>query len=122
MSDEPKQLKAARRCGARARTRGGAPCRSPAVRGRPRCRMHGCAPGSGGPRGERSGKFKHGRSTREAKQVSAFFREMAKGGEELLAVTLDRAGLGRKIPAQLRRRRHVKKARAAAAKAKGDQQ
>jgi len=37
------------RCGAR--TRSGKPCRSPAVRGRRRCRMHGGAPGSGAPRG-----------------------------------------------------------------------
>jgi hypothetical protein len=29
------------RCGARARTRGGLPCRQPAVRGKRRCRMHG---------------------------------------------------------------------------------
>ena len=29
------------RCGARARTRGGEPCRAPAVRGKARCRMHG---------------------------------------------------------------------------------
>jgi hypothetical protein len=35
--------------------------------------------------------------------------------------TLDRVGLGRKLPAQLRRRSHIKRARAAA-KAKGEKQ
>ena len=37
------------RCGAK--TRSGAPCKSPAVSGRNRCRMHGGAPGSGAPAG-----------------------------------------------------------------------
>jgi len=32
-------LRQARRCGAR--TRGGAPCQRPAIRGRKRCRLHG---------------------------------------------------------------------------------
>lgn len=31
----------ARRCGARARTRGNQPCRAPAIKGKRRCRMHG---------------------------------------------------------------------------------
>ncbi|MFZ1148666.1 MAG: HGGxSTG domain-containing protein [Xanthobacteraceae bacterium] len=35
------------RCGAM--TRSGRPCRSPAVRGKRRCRMHGGAAGSGAP-------------------------------------------------------------------------
>jgi glucans biosynthesis protein len=61
---EPEQLAQAARCGAR--TRSGAPCRSPAVTGRRRCRMHGGAPGSGGPKGPRNGNYKHGRYTTEA--------------------------------------------------------
>ncbi len=36
----PGDLSTAKRCGARARTRGGAPCRGPAMRN-DRCRMHG---------------------------------------------------------------------------------
>jgi hypothetical protein len=52
------------RCGAR--TRAGHPCRQAAVRGRARCRMHGGAKGSGGPRGDRNGNFKHGLWTRES--------------------------------------------------------
>jgi hypothetical protein len=51
------------RCGAK--TRSGAPCRSPAVQGRSRCRMHGGAAGSGAPRGNKNAR-KHGRYTREA--------------------------------------------------------
>ena len=51
------------RCGAR--TRRGSPCRSPAVRGRRRCRMHGGAPGSGAPLGNRNA-LKHGYYTAEA--------------------------------------------------------
>ncbi|HEX7562110.1 MAG TPA: HGGxSTG domain-containing protein [Bradyrhizobium sp.] len=51
------------RCGAR--TRSGMPCRSPAVEGKKRCRMHGGAPGSGAPRGNKNA-VKHGLYTREA--------------------------------------------------------
>src|SRR5258705_13517450 len=110
MSDEPKQLKAARRCGARARTRGGAPCRSPAVRGRPRCRMHGCAPGSGGRLGQKNGMFKTGKYSQAGKKGRKTLREMRRPGEAFVAVTLRRHGLGRKIPERVQRRTHVKKA------------
>ena len=51
------------RCGAK--TRSGKPCRLPAVRGKKRCRMHGGAPGSGAPRGNKNAR-KHGLYTREA--------------------------------------------------------
>ena len=51
------------RCGAK--TRSGNPCKSPAVREKKRCRMHGGAPGSGAPRGNRNA-FKNGFYTREA--------------------------------------------------------
>jgi hypothetical protein len=54
----------AARCGAK--TRAGHPCRQAAVRGRARCRMHGGSKGSGGPRGNRNGNFKHGLWTRES--------------------------------------------------------
>ena len=50
------------RCGAK--TRSGKPCMSPAV-GKKRCRMHGGAPGSGAPRGNKNA-LKHGLYTREA--------------------------------------------------------
>jgi uncharacterized protein YjcR len=51
------------RCGTK--TRSGKPCMSPAVSGKKRCRMHGGAPGSGAPRGNKNA-LKHGRYTREA--------------------------------------------------------
>src|SRR3954452_23723488 len=57
-------LAKAPRCGAR--TRGGHACKQAAVTGRARCRMHGGAKGSGGPRGDRNGNFKHGLWTRES--------------------------------------------------------
>ncbi len=60
-------LAKAARCGAK--TRSGRPCRQAAVNGRARCRMHGGAKGSGGPRGERNGNFKNGVYTREAKET-----------------------------------------------------
>ncbi len=50
------------RCGAK--TRSGKPCKSPAVRGKKRCRMHGGAFGSGAPRGNKNA-LKQGRFTRE---------------------------------------------------------
>jgi hypothetical protein len=51
------------RCGAR--TRSGGPCRSPAVRGKRRCRMHGGATGSGAPMGNKNA-LRHGLYTAEA--------------------------------------------------------
>lgn len=50
------------RCGAR--TRAGGACRSPAVSGRRRCRMHGGAQGSGAPKGN-SNALKAGLYTAE---------------------------------------------------------
>jgi len=52
------------RCGAK--TRRGGTCRSPAVAGMKRCRMHGGAPGSGAPLGNQNA-VKHGHFTREKK-------------------------------------------------------
>lgn len=50
------------RCGAK--TRKGTPCPNPCVKGRPRCRMHGCAPGSGGQPGNKNA-LKHGLRSQE---------------------------------------------------------
>jgi hypothetical protein len=67
------------RCGAK--TRAGKPCMSPAVSGKRRCRMHGGAPGSGAPRGNKNA-LKHGRYTREAiaqrRQLQALLRQSRK--------------------------------------------
>jgi hypothetical protein len=52
------------RCRARCR-RSKLPCRGPAMRGRPVCRLHGGK--GGGPKGERNGTYRTGRYTAEAK-------------------------------------------------------
>jgi hypothetical protein len=67
------------RCGAK--NRSGKPCRSPAVTGKKRCRMHGGAPGSGAPRGNKNA-LKHGRYTRgalaEGRSVQLLMRQARK--------------------------------------------
>jgi hypothetical protein len=69
------------RCGAR--TRAGAPCRSPAVSGSRRCRMHGGAPGSGAPRGNENA-LKHGLYTRTAKAERRRVQELMRQSRRLL--------------------------------------
>ena len=69
------------RCGAR--TRSGMPCRSPAVKGKKRCRMHGGAKGSGAPRGNKNA-LKHGGYTREALERRAQVRGFLKEGRKVL--------------------------------------
>ena len=59
------------RCGAR--TPGGSLCRSPAVRGKRRCRMHGAW--AGPPRGNRNA-LKHGQRTAEALASRRRVREL----------------------------------------------
>ena len=51
------------RCGAK--TRGGGSCRSPAVYGKKRCRMHGGAAGSGAPKNNQNART-HGLFTKQA--------------------------------------------------------
>jgi uncharacterized protein YjcR len=67
------------RCGAK--TRSGGTCRSPAVSGKKRCRMHGGAPGSGAPK-QNQNAFKHGLFTEQAieerRQVQALLRQSRK--------------------------------------------
>ncbi len=69
------------RCGAR--TRAGSPCRSPAVRGRRRCRMHGGATGSGAPEGNRNA-LKHGAWSAEALAWRRRVRELLREARELV--------------------------------------
>ena len=79
MTDNPVRLadastvSQANRCGAK--TRSGAPCKSAPVTGRRRCRMHGGADGSGAPKGERNGNYKHGRYTAEVAATRRWLRE-----------------------------------------------
>jgi uncharacterized protein YjcR len=81
-SDHPRNtgpMLASPRCGAK--TRSGDPCRSPAVHGKKRCRMHGGAPGSGAPK-QNQNALKHGVYTRQAieerKQVQALLQQSRK--------------------------------------------
>jgi hypothetical protein len=72
------------RCGAK--TRSGSACRSPAVSGRKRCRMHGGAEGSGAPRANRNAR-KHGLfagvAIAERRQVQTLLGEARKLLEEM---------------------------------------
>ena len=70
------------RCGAR--TRSGGSCRSPAVGGRKRCRMHGGAPGSGAPRGNENA-LKHGRFTHEQRAERQRISELLRHSRKFLA-------------------------------------
>jgi uncharacterized protein YjcR len=87
MSDHARNtgpMLASRRCGAK--TRSGGSCRSPAVRGKRRCRMHGAAPESGAPSGNQNAR-KHGRFTRvanaERKQIQALLGDARKLLQEM---------------------------------------
>ena len=72
---------ASRRCGAK--TRSGKPCRSPAVKGKERCRMHGGAAGSGAPR-ENKNAVKHGRYTRERMEERRQIRALLRQARDLI--------------------------------------
>jgi uncharacterized protein YjcR len=69
------------RCGAK--TRVGTPCRSPAVNGKRRCRMHGGAPGSGAPRGNQNAR-KHGHFTRAAIAERQRLQDLLRQSRKLL--------------------------------------
>ena len=75
---------ASRRCGAKIRS--GRSCRSPAVRGKRRCRMHGGASESGAPGGNQNAR-KHGLFTRDAiaerKRIQALLADARKLLREL---------------------------------------
>jgi len=72
------------RCGAK--TRSGDACRSPAVHGKQRCRMHGGAQGSGAPKANQNA-CKHGLFTGDAiaerRQIQALLCEARKLLEEM---------------------------------------
>ena len=69
------------RCGAK--TRSGRPCQSPAVSGKRRCRMHGGAPGSGAPRGNKNA-LKDGLYTREAKEGRRKLQSLLRESRKLI--------------------------------------
>lgn len=68
------------RCGAK--TRSGHPCRAPAVKGRPRCRMHGCGRGSGAPKRNQNAQ-KHGAYKREAMERRQEIRGLLSNARKL---------------------------------------
>ena len=72
------------RCGAK--TRCGGACRSPAVSGKKRCRMHGGALGSGAPKANQNAR-KHGLFTRDAiaerRQIQVLLGDARKLLEEM---------------------------------------
>lgn len=79
VGDHPRNTKVMRaspRCGAT--TRAGSSCRSPAVSGKQRCRMHGGAKGSGAPLSNQNA-LTHGLYTRaaleERREMMALWRE-----------------------------------------------
>lgn len=74
-------MTASPRCGAK--TRKGTPCRSPAFRGKKRCRMHGGAKGSGAPKGNQNA-LKHGEYTRERLAEKKRLRQLMKEAQETL--------------------------------------
>ena len=58
-------------------------CKSPAVKGKKRCRMHGGAPGSGAPEGNKNA-LKHGLYTREAIEQRTALRQLMRQAEALI--------------------------------------
>lgn len=77
-------MHASPRCGAK--TRRGTPCRSPTVRGKQRCRMHGGAKGSGAPEGNRNA-LKHGYWSAEATAMRRALREHVRACAALIGDT-----------------------------------
>lgn len=74
------------RCGAK--TRSGKPCQAPAANGYRRCRMHGGAPGSGAPKGNKNA-VRHGFYTKEAKGLRKQTRDLLHASF-ILADAIDR--------------------------------
>jgi len=68
------------RCGAK--TRRGTACQSPAVKGKSRCRFHGCGKGSGAPKGNNYA-VTHGFTTTKAKLFRKEVQEMGKATRAL---------------------------------------
>ncbi len=72
------------RCGARAKGNNGNPCRSPAVRGKNRCRIHGGGKGSGARLGN-SNALKHGLTTEKSKSFKKAVKRLLKESAELVS-------------------------------------
>jgi uncharacterized protein YjcR len=71
------------RCGARAKSNNGKPCRCPAVKGKTRCRVHGGAKGSGAKHGNMNA-LKHGEYTAEAKAFRLEIRQSIQRNKKII--------------------------------------
>lgn len=69
------------RCGAK--NRRGTPCQRPAGP-KGRCYYHGGAPGSGGPRGERNGNYRHGFYTKEVIEERRLLQALLKRSRAMI--------------------------------------
>ena len=88
MQREDLHMNQSLRCGAR--TRSGSSCRSPTVRGKRRCRMHGGAAGSGAPIGN-TNALRHGHYIAEAIARRRGLAELIRRSRSTLA-ELDKRG------------------------------
>lgn len=79
---EPDNLRNAPRCQARAKSTGKS-CRSPAMRGKRVCRIHGGK--AGAPKGKANGNWKHGGETNEAVALRSAARELLKEVQDDIA-------------------------------------
>ena len=71
---QPERLASAPRC--LARTRAGTECQSPAVNGKPRCRMHG-GTNPGPPKGNQNA-WKHGARSAKALEAARYVKAVAR--------------------------------------------
>jgi hypothetical protein len=71
------------RCGARSKRNHGNPCRSPAVRGKQRCRMHGGSKGSGGQLCN-TNALQHGYYTAKVKCFKKTVKQWIKASDALI--------------------------------------
>ncbi len=76
-------FESAPRCGARTKGNNGKPCRCPAIKGKARCRVHGCARGSGAPRYNLNA-LKHGETKGEAKAFRKEIRQAIQRSKNFL--------------------------------------
>ena len=70
------------RCGARTKSHNGLPCRSPAIKDKSRCPVHGGARGTGAPHGNMNA-VKHGETIGEIKMFRIKVRQVIKASREL---------------------------------------
>lgn len=80
------------RCGAKTKHNNGNPCRSPAVRNKKRCRIHGGAKGSGARIGN-ANALKHGGTSSKIKKLKKNIKQLLHDSHNLLNNTYDLSAL-----------------------------